>query len=80
MNRIHTQTRCGDHTPSMANRVRCHHCDDVLGVYEPVVVVLDGQVRETSRAAEPSLPLETAALYHPACYHEHASAAGTSQG
>jgi hypothetical protein len=47
--------------------VRCAHCDDVIGVYEPVVVVLDGgEVRETSRAAEPNLTTRRA--FHRECW------------
>jgi hypothetical protein len=43
----------------------------VIGMYEPMVVVIDEEVRETSRAAEPSIIVESAERYHKACYLEH---------
>jgi hypothetical protein len=46
----------------------CAHCDDVIGVYERLIVQLDGEVRETSLAAEGDLPFAAAAHYHEACY------------
>ncbi len=30
---------------------RCGHCGDVLGVYEPIVIVAEGSVTHTSRVA-----------------------------
>jgi hypothetical protein len=49
----------------------CRHCGDVIGSYEPVVVVRDdGCSRETSRVAEPDLPSLTPEIYHRACYAE----------
>lgn len=49
---------------------RCAHCGDVIGVYEPLVAIVDdGLVRETSRAAEPHLVLTARdAMYHSVCY------------
>jgi hypothetical protein len=56
---------------SRAPRRRCDHCDKVIGVYEPVVVVGDdGGMRQTSRAAEPSTASSSGCLYHHACYFE----------
>jgi hypothetical protein len=40
----------------------------VIGVYEPLVLRAGGEVRETSRAAEPNLPPAPAEHYHHACY------------
>ena len=63
------------HDPSCAapfGRLRCHYCDDVIGVYEPLVVLgVDGS-RATSLAAEPSLLALAPACAHAAC---HAAAA-----
>lgn len=42
----------------------------MIGVYEPVVVVIEGRVRETSRAAEPLLGTGPDELYHRSCYLE----------
>jgi hypothetical protein len=53
---------------SMGQVPRCACCDDVIGVYEPVVVVEDGGARKTSYAAEPELAREEGKHYHDACY------------
>jgi hypothetical protein len=52
----------------MSQWLRCHHCGEVIGVYEPLVGVLDGQAYETSRALEPSCADRGGELYHRACY------------
>ena len=51
-------------------RLTCDSCGEVIGVYEPTVAVVAGQVRETSRAAEPAIGAELGELYHQVCYHE----------
>ena len=49
--------------------LRCTRCDDVIGVYEPMVVVRWGdEARESSCAAEAALPLAGAEHFHSACY------------
>ena len=48
--------------------VRCDHCGRPVGVFEPLIVADHGRVRETSRAAEPCLPLTDVTCYHRACY------------
>jgi hypothetical protein len=53
-----------------AQNPKCDHCAEVIGVYEPVVVVTDGEVHETSRAAEPTIGSEQGARYHRTCYVE----------
>jgi hypothetical protein len=52
----------------MDRTVRCHHCEDVIGVYEPMIVLADGQARSTSRAAEPDHGEPVGECYHRACY------------
>jgi hypothetical protein len=54
----------------MAPRMTCDHCADVIGVYEPIVVVIDNEARETSRAAEPMIVSERGERYHRACFLE----------
>lgn len=49
-------------------RVRCGACSDVIGVYEPLVRVLDAVVWHTSRAAEPNLAAAGGVLYHRHCF------------
>jgi hypothetical protein len=45
----------------------CERCDDVIGTYEPTVVVAGSEVRLTSRAAEPAL-VAGSGLFHLPCY------------
>lgn len=53
----------------------CPHCAEVIGVYEPMVIVdSTGAVRETSRAAEPALGAQAVERYHLACYRARAEA------
>lgn len=48
--------------------LRCARCRDVIGVYEPLVHVIGGRARRTSRAAEPTIVVEAGLLYHLDCY------------
>src|SRR5271167_3136598 len=48
--------------------LRCWHCEDVIGVYEPMIVLEDGRPRSTSRAAERDGASLVRECYHPACY------------
>jgi hypothetical protein len=52
----------------MDGALRCHHCKDVIGAYEPMIALAAGAARETSRAAarEEGEPVEE--CYHRACY------------
>lgn len=60
-----------------APQMTCDHCAEVIGVYEPVVVVDEGEARETSRAAEPGVACEQGQRYHRACYMERLEAVGS---
>jgi hypothetical protein len=48
--------------------LRCTRCGDVIGVYEPLVILTDGdgKVHETSLAAQPDLSPH-GEYYHRAC-------------
>jgi hypothetical protein len=48
--------------------IACDHCGSLVGVYEPLIIAEHGKVRESSRAAEPRLPLADTTYYHRACY------------
>jgi hypothetical protein len=48
--------------------MRCSHCGDVIGVYEPLVAVAQGRARETSLAAETLPAANNGDCYHRACY------------
>jgi hypothetical protein len=56
--------------PTMGEQWICAHCGDVIGVYEPAVVIEDDEPRETSRANEPEL--ERTSLYHADCWRQRA--------
>ena len=56
-------------TPLSDELPRCAYCGGVIGVYEPIVRVLDGAASTTSRGAEPSLTTDSPGLlYHAVCY------------
>ena len=56
-------------TRQLSDIMRCDHCGEVIGVYEPVVVVADGETLQTSCAADPELvSRELDQRYHRACY------------
>ena len=48
--------------------LRCDHCGDVIGVYEPLILRVQGDSWETSRIVDPQLPLPGAEHYHRACF------------
>lgn len=49
------------------DRLWCPVCGDVIGVYEPVVVIGPSRARRTSLANEPSLSQEEDVVMHRAC-------------
>jgi hypothetical protein len=54
---------------------RCACCGQLIGVYEPLLVVDDDGARTTSRAAEPGLDCEQGVPhYHAACHDDPADA------
>ena len=54
--------------PQVHAALLCARCGQVIGVYEPLVHVIDGVAHKTSRAAEPQLAQGRAdAFYHLAC-------------
>ncbi len=46
----------------------CAHCGDVIGIYEPLVVIEPDGPRQTSRAAEPELASPLGTHFHRDCY------------
>jgi hypothetical protein len=46
----------------------CWHCGDRIDVYEPTIVDSNGEVRETSVAAEHDLASSAGELYHLSCH------------
>jgi hypothetical protein len=53
---------------STGQRPRCVLCRDVIGVYEPLVHLLDDLAWRTSLAAEPGVATAGGELYHADCY------------
>jgi hypothetical protein len=48
--------------------LRCDHCGQVIGVYEPATILVEGIARETSLAAEPALASHPGPHYHRSCF------------
>jgi hypothetical protein len=48
--------------------LHCHHCGDAIGVYEPLIAVVEGQPLETSRAANGHPDTLAATCYHRDCF------------
>jgi hypothetical protein len=58
--------------------LRCEHCEEVIGVYEPMIVLDGGRARATSKAAErDDTWMLGGECFHAACY-EQATAKGTA--
>ena len=47
---------------------RCRHCGEPIGVYEPLIALVEGRAHETSRAAGHRSDDRDADCYHRACY------------
>ena len=56
------------HTRVMRVEWRCIRCGEVIGLYEPAVIVDHNGVRKTSRGAESKPPGHGEAAYHLGCY------------
>ena len=52
----------------MSEALRCDDCGEVIGVYEPLVRLLDGRAYESSRARRARLLGRGGEHYHRACY------------
>jgi hypothetical protein len=48
--------------------LRCARCGEIIGIYEPTIVLAGEEIRETARAADDRLPVKGAAHYHRDCY------------
>lgn len=59
--------------PQMDEEVRCEHCGDVIGVYEPLVAIVDGEAVHTSRAALAGAPVR-GPHFHGSCFKRTRSA------
>ncbi|MCW3032069.1 MAG: hypothetical protein QOK19_2394 [Solirubrobacteraceae bacterium] len=54
----------------MGESMKCRGCGDVIGYYEPLVLLVEGHARATSAAAEPQVADTAGERFHRACYAE----------
>jgi hypothetical protein len=57
-----------DRSSPASTRLRCGLCEDVIGVYEPLITLADGQSRLTSRAAEAHVGAHREPCFHRSCF------------
>jgi hypothetical protein len=55
------------------HRLRCSVCQNVIGFYEPIVVLDNSEMRHTSLLNEPMLTAQAGAMHH-LCAHSPDSA------
>ena len=48
----------------------CDHCEEIIGVYEPMIVKTGDEALRTSQAADPLLALDALERFHRDCYLE----------
>lgn len=58
----------GDRVQPAHESLRCKICSEVIGVYEPLIVLTHGQPQETSRAAREGVGAFGEECFHRACY------------
>ena len=64
--------------PTMMTTVRCQHCEGVIRVSDPMIVLADGQSPRTPTAGVRDAGGSVGECYHPACYSVVARSAGWS--
>ncbi|MGH2911851.1 MAG: hypothetical protein ACRDJ3_05185 [Solirubrobacteraceae bacterium] len=50
------------------DKPRCARCGDVIGAYEPMIVVIDGEPRKVPRGPERDSDQQLGERYHHDCY------------
>jgi hypothetical protein len=63
----------------MSQAQHCDDCGDVIGVYEPLVAIVDGHARELSRAADPHAAAHATQRFHRDCYERRNPATETGE-
>lgn len=61
--------------PTVSPFPRCMACDDVIGVYEPLIHVFGGAARRTSLTADQQVCSSSGHCYHLECYERLADEA-----
>lgn len=51
-------------------QMTCDRCEEIIGVYEPMIVKTGDEAFRTSQAADPLLALESRERFHRDCYLE----------
>jgi hypothetical protein len=51
----------------MSPTLQCRHCGEIIGVYEPFMTLVEGQLLEASRLGEPPPRTGDGPAYHEAC-------------
>ena len=64
---------------TMNRPLRCQQCNDVIGMFEPMIVLSGGQARMTSRAAEKDRAADGGDPPMGECYHRFCYAQAYSQ-
>jgi hypothetical protein len=62
---------------TMSDPMKCSGCGDVIGYYEPLVLLVQGEARTTSAAAEPQVGGAPGEHFHRTCYAEAQRASAT---
>jgi hypothetical protein len=52
----------------MCDRLLCEVCGDVIGAYEPMIVLAEAHARRTSRAAERAAGGPVGSCFHDSCF------------
>ena len=58
----------GDRPSAARTTLRCGLCEDVIGVYEPLITLANGHPRMTSRATEAHVGAYGGPCFHRACF------------
>ena len=53
---------------AVSKDAHCLHCGQVIGVYEPLIRLVEGRAQETSRVLDPQVAEAEGHCYHRACY------------
>lgn len=62
--------------PRPQDKLRCGHCGDVIGAYEPMVAMIDGVAQKTSKASAMAGGPALGDCYHAHCFEQLSEAAG----
>lgn len=67
---IPISTGLGRSLTHLLPQMSCDHCEEIIGVYEPMIVKTGDEALRTSQAADPLLALDALERFHRDCYLE----------